>query len=118
MLFGKVPAWLDSREGVSLAPVFASLSVTVPPVPGEPLVPPSDALAFQVIRPALIVVPALYVLAPPNASVPEPALVSVIAPPPIAPLTVRVCAFTVTLRLALGVTAPVPMVRSLLPMNV
>ena len=60
----------------------------------------------------------MLALAPLRISVPAPALVRPNVLPPIAPPTVRLPPFTVTVRLALIVTAPVPRFRSLVPVKV
>ena len=95
----------------------------VPPVPSPKVIVDPVPKAFAATEvpttvPCRTVRPVEKVFAPESISVPTPALVSVMAPPPITPPTVRLPLLIVIVRLALGVTAPAPKFKSLDPAKV
>ena len=92
-----------------LSIVVEALIVKVP-------VPKAPALLISSV-PTLNVIPPLKLLLPVNTKVPAPDLV-ILLPPEMAPPTVKVLAVTVTVGLALKVTAPVPRFKDELPVNV
>ena len=82
-----------------------------------PAAAPSASGAFTLTVPALRVNPPVKVLAAERVNAPTPALASEMAPPPMMPPTCKVPPLTVTVRLALGVTAPEPSDREFDPVK-
>ena len=82
-----------------------------------PAAAPSASGTFTLTVPALRVNPPVKVLAAERVSAPVPALVSEMAPPPMIPPTCKVPPLMVTVRLALGVTAPTPSDKEFVPVK-
>ena len=108
-LIVKVPAVVPKAAALLISNVPA-FKVT-PPV--KVLVPESNY-----VPELTVIAPDVVPMTPVKSSSPAPALVILKVFPPIAPPTVRVLADTATWREALRVTAPVPTLSALLPVNV
>ena len=91
---------------------------TVPPlIVKVPAILPSAFTLLMFSVPALSVVPPEKVFDPDNVSAPDPSFVIEIAPPAITPPTVKLLPLTVICRLPLGVIAPLPKFKLLVPAN-
>jgi len=110
--------WISELTQLLLASSVAPLATEIAPVPE--LFQLGNALVLLTTNaPVFTVVPPVQVLeAPDKYRIPLPLLVRLLPDPLMLPPMVSVPADTVTMRLAPKVTAPVPMLKSLVPVKV